>query len=281
MRIKQVLNNNVVSAVDASGVELILTGRGLGFNTTAGDDVPENNIEKIFRLDDDKIYSRFKVLLNEIPVEIVQLTDDIVKLAQTSLNYQLSEGLYVSLADHLNFALERIRAGMEIHNPLQWEVRNFYQKEYLVGHQALALIASRTGVLLPDAEACSIALHIVNAGMNNQDNQVMEITRLIYQIQNIVKYWFGMAIYEQSINYHRFITHVKFFAQRVINGVVLDNDDEILFTEINQRHEKTLGCVNAISEFIRKNYNHQMTKSEKLYLTVHIYNVMHRNQNSI
>ncbi len=109
----------------------------------------------------------------------------------------------------------------------------------------------------------------------------MEITRLIYQIQNIVKYWFGMAIYEQSINYHRFITHVKFFAQRVINGVVLDNDDELLFTEINKRHEKTVGCVNAISDFISKNYSHQMTKSEKLYLTVHIYNVMHRNQNSI
>ena len=66
MRIKQVLNNNVVSAVDASGVELILTGRGLGFNTTAGDDVPENNIEKIFRRHDDKHYQSFKVLLNEI-----------------------------------------------------------------------------------------------------------------------------------------------------------------------------------------------------------------------
>ncbi|WP_437616351.1 CAT RNA binding domain-containing protein [Erwinia sp. V71] len=93
MRIKQVLNNNVVSAVDASGVELILTGRGLGFNTTAGDEVPENSIEKIFRLDDDKIYSRFKILLNEIPVEIVQLTDDIVQLATSSLSYQLGEGL--------------------------------------------------------------------------------------------------------------------------------------------------------------------------------------------
>lgn len=275
MRIRQILNNNVVSVVDASGNEFILTGRGLGFNARVGDDVQEEKVEKTFSLDD-ATHSRFKVLIDEIPLEVIQLTDDIVKLAATTLGYKLSDGLYVSLADHLHYAMERQKNNQEIINPLQWEVRHFYQKEYLVAHQSLALIASRTGVLLPDAEACSIALHIVNAGTHNQTGQIMEVTRLIFQIQNIVKYWFGVAIDEQGHNYQRFITHLKFFAQRVVNGMVLDNDDEELFSEIHKKHEKTVGCVNAISEFIKKNYHHTMSKSEKLYLTVHIYNLMHR-----
>lgn len=281
MLIKQILNNNVVSVTDTKGTEFILTGKGLGFNAQAGQDVDIAKVEKTFRLHDDRVSDRFKVLLNEIPVEVIQLTDDIISLAREALGVRLSESLYVSLADHLHYALERQREGQDIRNPLEWEVRNFYRKEYLVSRQALAIIASRTGQLLPDAEACSIALHIVNASMNTPDGQVMEITKLIFQIQNIVKYWFGITADEQSINYQRFVTHLKFFAQRVMNGEVLDNDDEELFSHVPEKYEKTLGCVKAISDFILKNYSHTMSSSEKLYLTVHIGNVVNRHNHSI
>lgn len=281
MRIKQILNNNVVSASDPDGAEFILTGRGLGFNASVGDVVSNSKVEKTFLLKNQDVSSRFKVLLNEIPVDIIQLTDDIITQAQRSLNHQLSEALYVSLADHLHYAIRRHAKGLALHNPLEWEVRNFYRKEYFIGRQALALIASRTGQLLPDAEACSIALHIVNAAMNAPDGQVMEITRLIFQIQNIVKYWFAITIDEQSLNYQRFVTHLKFFAQRVMTGEVLDNDDAELFSQMPQRYEKTLGCVQAISDFVAKNYRHTMSSSEKLYLTVHIGNVVSRHNHSI
>lgn len=281
MIIKQILNNNVVSVSDASGAEFILTGRGLGFNARVGDAVNSQFVEKTFSLADDSVADRFKVLLNEVPVEVIQLTGDIVSLAQNSLGYTLSDALYVSLADHLNFALKRHSEGLEIQNPLEWEVRHLYRKEYLVGRQALALIASRTGQLLPDAEACSITLHIVNSSMNVPDGQVMEMTRLIFQIQNIVKYWFAISIDEQSLNYQRFVTHLKFFAQRIMAGEILSNDDEELFEQMPKRYEKTLGCVQAISEFVTKNYNHVMSNSEKLYLTVHIGNVVSRQKNSI
>ncbi len=281
MLIKQILNNNVVSVSDANGDEFILTGRGLGFKAKVGDTVNDKQIEKRFSLSDSSVSDRFKVLLNEVPVEIIQLTDDIVTLARDALGHQLREALYVTLADHLNFALQRHQQGQPLNNPLEWEVRHFYRKEYLVGRQALALIASRTGDLLPDAEACSIALHIVNAGMNAPDGQVMEITRLIFQMQNIVKYWFAISIDEQSLNYQRFVTHLKFFAQRVMAGEILDNDDAELFSQMPKRYEKTLGCVQAISDFVAKNYSHTMSSSEKLYLTVHIGNVINRQHNSI
>lgn len=280
MIIKQILNNNVVSSLDAEGAEVILTGRALGFNARVGDEISHENVEKTFRLQDDKVNDRFKVLLNEVPVEIIQLTDDIVRLARSTLSYKISETVYVSLADHLNFAIQRNKEGMDLVSPLQWEVRHFYRKEYFVGHQALAIIASYTGILLPDSEACSIALHIVNSGMQAPDGNIVEITKLIHQIQSIVKYWFGITFDEQGIDYQRFITHVKFHAQRVIGGVVLDNDDDDLLELTNSNHEKAYSCVNAISDFTRKNYNHSMSKSEKLYLTVHIYNLVKRHKNN-
>ncbi len=78
MLVKQILNNNVVSAIDERGLEVILTGRGLGFNTHTGASVDTRAIEKIFRLQDSQVSARFKDLISEVPVEILQLTDDIV-----------------------------------------------------------------------------------------------------------------------------------------------------------------------------------------------------------
>lgn len=276
MLVKQILNNNVVSALDEHGFEVILTGRGLGFNTQSGDRVNMDAIEKIFHLKDSRLSARFKDLVSEVPVEIVQLTADIVALARETLPHKLSDGLYVTLADHLHFALQRSETGESLANPLEWEVRHFYTDEYAIGRQALGMVVARTGTLLPDSEACSIALHIVNAGLNDTMGKTTQITRLIYQLQNIVRYFFTLPPDEHTLNYQRFITHLKFFAQRVIAGEVLNNDDEELFAMVERRYQTTLKCVNAISEFVGKHYHHTMSNSEKLYLTVHIENVVQR-----
>lgn len=276
MLVKQILNNNVVSAVDEDGLEIILTGRGLGFNTRTGASIDRDAIDKIFRLEDSQVSARFKDLVSEVPVDILQITADIITHARSVLAHKLSEGLYVTLADHLHFALQRQQNNEVLPNPLEWEVRHFYKVEYAIGRQALGIIVARTGTLLPDSEACSIALHIVNAGLNDAMGKTTQITRLIYQLQNIVKYFFHLPLDEHSLNYQRFITHLKFFAQRVIDGVVLNNDDEDFFELVQQRYQSTLKCVEAMSEFVGKNYHHTMSNSEKLYLTVHIENIVQR-----
>jgi len=276
MLVRQILNNNVVSAIDDNGLEVILTGRGLGFNTHNGASIHPHEAEKIFRLEDSSISARFKDLVSEVPIDILQLTADIVSLAREQLNHKLSEGLYVTLADHLHFALERHKNNALLANPLEWEVRHFYTAEYAIGRQALGMVVARTGMLLPDSEACSIALHIVNAGLNDTLGKTAKITQLIYQLQQIVKYFFTLHTDEHSLNYQRFITHLKFFAQRVIDGEVLNNNDDEFFALAQQRYARTLKCVDAINEFVKKHYHHNMSNSEKLYLTVHIENIVQR-----
>jgi beta-glucoside operon transcriptional antiterminator len=274
MLVKQILNNNVVSAVDEDGLEIILTGRGLGFNTHAGDSIERDAIDKIFRLEDSQISARFKDLVSEVPVDILQITADIITHARTMLTHKLSEGLYVTLADHLHFALQRQKNNEILPNPLEWEVRHFYKAEYAIGRQDLGIIVARTGILLPESEACSIALHVVNAGLNDAMGKTTQITRLIYQLQNIVKIFFNLSLDEHTLNYQRFITHLKFFAQRVIDGIVVNNDDEEFFALAQRRYQRTLKCVDVIDEFVSKNYQHPMSNSEKLYLTVHIENIV-------
>ena len=46
MKIYKIINNNIISAKDENDSEIILMGKGLGFNKKKGDIVDEENIEK-------------------------------------------------------------------------------------------------------------------------------------------------------------------------------------------------------------------------------------------
>lgn len=50
MKIEKVINNNVVSALE-DGREVVVMGKGIGFQLRAGMDIPNELIEKVFRLD--------------------------------------------------------------------------------------------------------------------------------------------------------------------------------------------------------------------------------------
>lgn len=273
--VKQILNNNVVSVIDQDGLEMILTGRGLGFNIAPGVIVDESKVEKIFKLNkDDAISERLKLIIEGLPLEIVQLTTDIVELAKSELNKKFSDGLFVVLADHLNFAIKRLNDGIELNNPLEWEVKNYYKTEFDFAVRATQMVLKKYGIFLPEAEACSIALHIVNAQLDKNIIELKEITKLVFQIQNVVKYFFRIHFNDQTLNYQRFITHLKFFAQRVLKGEILSNEDSDYLDIIKNKNQKVFDCVIMIGEFLKKNYNHKMTDSEMLYLAIHIENLV-------
>lgn len=94
--------------------------------------------------------------------------------------------LFIALADHLHYAIERSREEISLQNPLSWEVRKFYPQEYEIGKQALRLIANDLEVELVDDEAASVALHFVNAqkdaGLHEKDRQMSQIVVCISEI---------------------------------------------------------------------------------------------------
>ena len=140
MNIERIINNNVVSARDLEGREVVIMGKGIGFKRKPGNIVPEDLIEKIFYMDSQRAVDKFKELLITIPLEHIQVTNEIVEYAKRVLNKKLNQNIYITLTDHINFAIERFNQGMMFQNPLLWEVKNFYRQEYLIGEYAVALI---------------------------------------------------------------------------------------------------------------------------------------------
>ncbi|WDH99200.1 PRD domain-containing protein [Paenibacillus urinalis] len=274
MIIKQIFNNNIVSTMDDKDQELLILGRGIGFQFKVGDTIDEGRIEKIFRLQDSSIYERFKAIVAEVPAEILQVTDDIVSLTRTQLNKSISDGIYVSLSDHIHFAVQRLTKGQITRNPLTWEVQHFYKAEYDVAADALTLIKERLGIDFPKEEICNIALHFINAEVNDSMNDVTHLMQLLQEIMNIIKYHFNVEFDEDSVNYFRFITHLKYFCQRVITHSSYDDTEEYLYEVVRKNYPSTFKCIEKIETFILKHYQYEMTHSEQLYLTLHLERLM-------
>ena len=270
MKIAKIINNNVVSTCDEEGWEIIVMGRGVGFKAKEGNTIDEEKVEKIFRLESQNTMDKFKELLENLPMEHVQISAEIIGYAKEVLNRPINPNVYITLTDHINFALERYKQKMMFSNPLIREVRSFYHAEYLIGEYAIAMIERDLGVKLPVDEAASIALHIVNAEYDAPMGDTIKITNLIQQVSEVVREYFNIELDEQSLSYERFITHLRFLAQRVFTGEHM-NLDNLEFQEVIDRlYPEEYACSQKIQALIKLQYRHQVTAEEVAYLALHI-----------
>lgn len=159
MLITKAINNNVVLAEDDAGRELVLFGKGLGFRGAPSYIEDESSIQRSFRDISPEMYDAVASLSDDVII----IASGIVDIARNELNCTLNPNLVFTLADHLQFAIDRARKGASIKNPLYEEVRLVYPREAEVGRRGVKLVmAVAEDVDFPETEAASIALHIVN-----------------------------------------------------------------------------------------------------------------------
>ncbi len=269
--IKKAISNNVVCARNERNQERILVGKGIGFKTKAGDEVDSAKVEKEYFLKSKNITGKLYALLAQTPEVYMEIADEILKRAQEALKSELDESLLLHLIDHISFAVSRMEQGLEFKNVLLAEIRNFYPKEFDVAKYGISLIKEKTGAALPEDEAGSIAMHIVNAQFNYQDiNGSVRMTELIQKIIKIVRYQYQMNFDEESIHFTRFVTHLKFFAQRLFGGTMLDENDLDFQALIRTQYKESYVCAEKIAKFIWDDYQIAVPEEELIYLTVYI-----------
>ncbi|QRN32761.1 BglG family transcription antiterminator LicT [Pectobacterium brasiliense] len=281
MKIAKILNNNVVTVIDENNNESVVMGRGLGFKKHSGDLLDETLIERVFVMKSGELTSRLQELLSEIPMDVITMADKIILLAKDRLPGKLQNSVYISLTDHCHFAIERHKQGVDIRNVLLWEIKRLYPKEFAVGLEALDIIEQRLAVRLPEDEAGFIALHLVNAQLDSEMPEVLQITKIMQEILNIVKYQLSLDYNEQALSYHRFVTHLKFFAQRLIGKSTVFSDDESLHDVVKERYQLSYRCAEKIQVHIVQKYQYTLTKEELMFLTIHIERVRTEGQDKI
>lgn len=268
--IEKVINNNIISAYEKSGAEVIVMGRGIGFKKKQGEVVPADQISKIFRIKSRTLAEQFKELLANMPLERVRISDEIISHAKDHLKLKLNQSIYVTLTDHINFAIERVSQGIEPQNALLWEIKRFYPQEFQLGIYALELIHDRLGILLPEDEAGFIALHFVNAEYGTDIRDAVKFPDQMQAIVDIVERDLGILLDESSLHYERFMTHIKFLIQRIYRKELLSSEDRELSLLMQRKYPREYQCSVKVAEYIMQATGSRLSEEEIMYLSVHI-----------
>ncbi|MDG4975088.1 PRD domain-containing protein [Lactococcus lactis] len=267
--VKKVLNSSVV-LVEKGNQEFIVLGRGIGYARKAGSIISDDEIDKIFIPMDRYKSSQFVDLLNEIPIEYFEMTKDIVNLAEEELKLKLNPNIYLTLADHLSFAVERQKKGLSFTNRLQWELENYYPKEFVVGKKSLKFLYEKYNLDFNIEEAANIAFHLVNAQDDLEDgSNGFKKAKLIASIVNLIKYALMSEIDTSSIHYSRFIAHVRYFVDRLFSDQLMVENNG-LYKQMWELYPMAMSAAIKVGEYIMQTYSVQIPENELAYLGVHI-----------
>ena len=271
MEILRVFNNNVVLARDDVGAEVILTGRGLGFQARPGQVVDPLLVARRFVPTDGRDPDHLAQLLAGIPPEHVQMVG--VALAEVGMEARAtaSPTLVIALADHISFALRRKGMGMDIEYPLLAEVQHLYADEYAQASLLLTAINTRLDEPLPQSEAVALALHLVNAGFSTGDlSYTYTMTGLIQQMIGVIEQAFDLDLDPGSVNVGRFITHLRYLFVRIHQHRQLDQAHSPIGIAIRDSYPDAVVVAQRLASILELRLGSALTDDELSYLTLHL-----------
>lgn len=271
MKVSKILNNNLVLARDQKNQEVVVKGLGIGFHARRGDKIDESLIEKIFYPRDKQNSEQIQEYLISVPEEYLDFVQHFVDEVKEREKLKLNSSIYLSLSDHIMGTVKRFRDGIILRNVLLLDIQQLYKKEYQLGLEMIQRLNRTFAVDLPADEAGFVALHFVNAEEGQQNTDNYEIAMIVNQIQEVVKAYYSDIIFdEDSLYYQRFLTHLKYFAQRFLHRELQYSEDEKLFQIISEQCREAFGCVKMIYLMMEEKYHYALSKEEMMYLSIHI-----------
>jgi beta-glucoside operon transcriptional antiterminator len=264
-------NNNVILASD-NGQEVVVLGKGLGFQTPPGSEVDMALVEKVFVPQKTVQMDRFSGLLSSLPYEYFLLAGKIIDHAKSLIQQPLNQSILFALADHLHFAVKRLKEHMDVQMNLLWDIQHVYPLEFKAGEAALDIIKNEQGIAFPREEAAAIALHFVNAkGETEELPNSIKATALIKTIVSMIEEYFGFPLDEESFDFLRFVTHLRNAILRFVkNTWDTSPEDEDLYFLLKKRHAKAFECSLRICDYLRDTWGWKLTKNDQSFMALHI-----------
>jgi transcriptional antiterminator len=267
--VQRTLNNNVVVVNTADGFEEILVGKGLGFGVRPGTEltVDDPRIEKRFRLVQEENRRKFQQLYTVVQPEVIGVAEEIIARTAEELGVALHEHIHVALPDHIGFALTRLQGGLEIENPFLEEIRTLYPTAWKHAKAGAELIEKRFGIPIPDSEVGFLTLHIHAAthprGLSETIRTAHAVKSAVAELERLT----GTQIERDTIDYARFVTHLRFALQRLTRGEPIVNP---LASAIRERLPTYYEYAEAVAKVVEEQIGVRFPEDEIAYLAMHL-----------
>lgn len=267
VKVIKVFNNNIV-LVKENGNEKILFQKGIGFGKKFGEVIQEGTeIEKIFSIQDEENKKNFNNLLERVDEEFIAICEEAIFEIQKNIEEQLNENIHIGLIDHLSFAIERLKKNEEIINPFLVEIQTLYSEEYSLAKLVAKKVSNFTKVNIPDGEIGFIALHIHSARSYGKISNTMKYNYLTSTIVEYIEDKLNLQIDKKSLDYARFLTHIRFAIERVLSGKSIKND---LVKEIKEKYIESYEVARGAAQILANELMKSISVDEVAYLAMHI-----------
>jgi len=260
-------NNNIVT-VKMNGVERILFSKGIGFGKKSGDKIEKGTkVEKIFVIEDEDNLRNFEQVIENVDDEFLMLCEKMISYIANELKEDLDEKIHVALVDHLNFVMQRLSNDEEIENPFLMEIKALYPIEYTLAEKVAETLQNEKKVNIPEGEIGYIALHIHSARNFGKISNTLKSTYLMNLIVEHVEQQIEVQIDKTSLDYARFLTHLRFAIKRIVLNTSIKND---FIKEIKSRYKLSYKIAKGVSKILIKQLEKNVEEDEIAYLAMHI-----------
>lgn len=266
------INNNVSLCADSRGQEVIVFGKGVGF-VKPPQELPLSKIERTFY----DVNEQYLSLLSDIPPEVIDFTARQMLDIQDHLPYETNSNLVLTLADHLAFAIERVKRGIYVPMPSVYELESSYPLEIKIGRRIISAMEREFKLKLPSGEVQGVAMHFINARAGTTAPQAQADTALeqryeeiLEQTTQIIEWEMNIRVRRDTFSYARFATHLKYLLKRLMEKKHIDSSNLLLYETIRDEYQDVAACVDKIGDYYAKDLSAPLNKEEQLYLIMHI-----------
>ena len=265
--VKRAFNNNIV-LVDDDEKEIILFAKGIGFNCKKGSIIPENtNIEKIFTIQDENNIANFRRVVGSNDEKFIAFCEELILEISRDFSEELNEIIHIGLIDHISFAIERMKKGEILRNPFLVEIETLYPKEFKAATKMVKKLEDFTGVSIVDDEIGFIAMHIHSARTTGKISHTIKFTYISNTAVEYIEDAFNIEVDRTSLSYARFISHLRFAIERLINNTPVKNE---LLSIIKLKYPESFKVAEEIGKAINEDFSLEVAEDEIGYLALHV-----------
>lgn len=270
-RVSKVLNNNGVIAIDMDeNKEYVILGKGVGFGKKVSQrfDKPEGCTT--YRLEQETERGSAKELVKGIEPEYLEIADAILTESQKVFGDSIDRGILFPLADHISFAVARIRRNEQISNPLTEDIKVLFYSEFKVAETLKTILRERLQIEIDDHEVGYVALHIHSAIGDEKVSVAMQTARAVRECIDMLEKATGKPIDVLSLSYNRLMNHMKYMVARASTGEKLNLDmNEYMLDQYPQAYKVATDICKNLEGCI----GHNLDETETGYLAMHIQRV--------
>lgn len=273
MRIIKKINTSAAIAVDSTGREIVVIGKGVGYPQVPYELDDISVIERTFYDVDQK----YIAMISELPQLIIVASAEIAEEAEIELQCRLNPNLPFTLADHLHFAIERLKNGIDLMTPIAYDIRHLYPKEAKMGDRALDILRENANIILPDTEAINVALHLINAEAELGDTRsAMQMMKILVEVEKIVEKHLAIKLDRENFHYSRFIMHLRYLIQRLGSSTQMEERGANMIRTLAKEYSDVYNCTLQVASYFEGTWGWKCNEEEMLYLMLHIHRVQQK-----